>query len=306
MAWSSARSGPASAAAAESRQVGPAGHRLGHVLGRRVRCRRPPPSGRCRSGQGPVAPVDPVVELVARRLQPVGASPSPPHGHLGRHVEQDDQVGPQVVGRPGREPPSSDDRQAPAEALVGEGRADVAVATTCRPARQRRPHHLGHVLGPVGGHQQGLGAVGEARWCGRRAAGTAGRRRWPCRPAPGCGRRRCGRQAGRLGRLAAGLAALEDDEPRPRPPTTRTSWRRPSSPPPSWPPSSWPAAGLLGRRLLGRGLLGRRLLRRPFAPWPGRRRRRACSSSAARSSVRPSTVSPSRSRSEALVSPSVT
>ena len=80
------------------------------------------------------------------------------------------------------------DRQRAAGALVGQRRVDVPVADHDRAAGQRRAHDGGHVVGPVGGVEQRLGARGDggagAVPAGRApGCGSARRRRW--RPARG-------------------------------------------------------------------------------------------------------------------------
>ena len=261
-------------------------------------CYRPPPSGRCRRRQRPVAPGHRVVELLpGRSAGPLRSHrPAPPP----RHVQQDDQVGPEVVGRPGGAAAAP---RPPALARTPgrPGSVDVAVAgpraaPDARAAAPPRPR-AGPDRPPSAGPRRGR----RGRWCGRRAAGTAGRHPRPYPRLPGVDRTDAGRQAGRLRRLAARLAPLEDDEPahgRLRrgflaadffaAALAAASAAAASRPPPSWLGPSWLPPSC-----------GRRALAEPAS-------RRAWSSSAARSIVRSSTRSPSRSRRDALVSPSVT
>ena len=123
-----------------------------------------------------------------------------------------------------------------AVALVGERRVDAAIADHVPAGGQRRAHHLGEVLGPVGGRDQRLGAVGEV---GRRVGVVEDRRAAARRSAvPPVSRvstapSAAARQRG-LGALAAALGTLEGDVRRTG---TAVTLRR-GVPHPSGPPAS--------------------------------------------------------------------
>src|SRR5690606_7408920 len=176
----------------------------------------------------------PPVEVVPRGLDPVPGRADPCPGDLLGHGEQDGQVGPQAARRPPRDRPDHVGVQQPPVALVGDRRADVAVAHVVAPGPQRRLDALRDGLGPVGGHEQRLRPVvqpsgplrqqhlaqvrtelGAARFVGERGAEPL-------------------REQRRLRGLAGALAALEHDEP---PAGHGGSPSRRSSPAPSEPGS---------------------------------------------------------------------
>ena len=133
----------------------------------RRRCARPAgprrapgsASGRRRPGRGTrtgPARGTPATRSPAGRRRRRAADPAPARPRVD--VEQHDQVGLEAAGRPGGQPGDLLDRQRAAGALVGQRRVDVPVADHHRAAGQRRAHDGGHVVGPVGGVEQRLGA----------------------------------------------------------------------------------------------------------------------------------------------------
>ena len=111
-------------------------------------------------GQVEVRPPDPLVELHGLALDPVALG-EPAQPVVGLEVEDDGQVRPQVVGRPARDVLDLGELERAAGALVGEHRVDVAVGDDDLAAVERGLDDAVHVLGLVGGVEQGLGAVGQ-------------------------------------------------------------------------------------------------------------------------------------------------
>ena len=160
-------------------------------------------------------------------------------------VEQHDQVGPEPIDRPERDPARPRRDRARGRS---PGRRSTNRRSDRRPRRGRSSSagsdQLGDVVGPIGGHQQRLGPIGDhssrlgrARW-----RGSARRRR--SRPVGGSARRRAAsaRKSAWVD-LPRALTALEHDEP------TRLT-----------------AVGLVGRGLVGPvehgGLVRNRIVRR--------------------------------------------
>ena len=118
----------------------------------------------------------------------------------------------QVPGGPQGEVGDAVGSEVAAVPLVGDRRAEVAVAHDLAACLQGRTHDRRHMMGTVGGHEQRLGPRVELVQVGieddvpdpptdRRASGLVGQQR-----TTGVG------QPGRLGALAAPLAPLEHDE----------------------------------------------------------------------------------------------
>ena len=154
---------------------------LGDLLGRRGRVEHEVPV-RLRAGQHEEPGPDPAVKLNRLGLDPVGRAGMPAAPDLRRHVEQHREVGRPPVGRPAVQPRDVRRRDAPPGALVGERGVDVPVGDHDRAALQGRVDDLGHVLGPVGGVQQGLAV--------RRHAGVSGVEQQRAQPHPDLGRAR--------------------------------------------------------------------------------------------------------------------
>ena len=107
------------------------------------------------------AVVDPPVEVPAGRLEPVAGATGPLERDRQRHLEQDDEVGPQVLGGPPREVGDLHRVELAAVALVRHRRRDVAVGDDRAAGGEGGTDHLGHVLRPVGGHEERLGPRGD-------------------------------------------------------------------------------------------------------------------------------------------------
>ena len=101
-----------------------------------------------------------LVELQRLPLDPV-APGEPAESRLGRQVQHDGQVRPQVTGRPAGDRLDLRNVEGAAGALVGQRGVDVAVGDHHVAALQRGQHDVVDVLGLVGGVEQGLGAVGQ-------------------------------------------------------------------------------------------------------------------------------------------------
>ena len=109
-------------------------------------------------GHREVVRADRVVEGVLLGLEPVVDVAAPAPALLRRDVDDDGQVGHQVVDRPHVEVVDLLGAEVAPRALVGHRRVGVAVGQHHLAAVERRPDQLVDVVGLVGGEQQRLGA----------------------------------------------------------------------------------------------------------------------------------------------------
>ena len=225
------------------------------------------------------------------------------------HVEEHGQVGDDPAGRPQHQAAQLLEVEAASVSLVGEGRPREPFGDDPPTLVERGPHHLGHVLSPVGRHEQRLGSFRHSGEGGIEQERAQGR---PSGVAPG--------SAVNTAPMAPASRTACVDFPQPSTPSRAISRPRPLTPSrasPSTPSSpSSAVAAFFARAFLAvvlfLALLAdlaafadfEALAARPARFTGGPAARRSASNSAARSMVIVSGSSPLRS--DALVVPSVT